>query len=235
MTTTASRALPPLPLDAALAALQGPHRGLALGDGGLAVRYHPDVAPFAALIPGPTAEAWRGLSALPGDRAAILAESAVTTLPDDWQVTAELDVVQMSGELVQSGPGDPEIVSLNEHDTPAMLALAALTRPGPFGPRTIDLGGYVGIHHDGALVAMAGRRMHPAGWIEASAICTDPSQRGRGLGRRVAQAVVRGIREDGGQPFLHVMRTNPARRLYEAMGFTAVRAVRVIPLQRVGA
>jgi predicted GNAT family acetyltransferase len=54
-------------------------------------------------------------------------------------------------------------------------------------------------------------------------------------GRRVAQAVVRGIREDGGQPFLHVMRTNPARRLYEAMGFTAVRAVRVIPLQRVGA
>ncbi len=30
------------------------------------------------------------------------------------------------------------------------------------------------------------------------------------------------------------MRTNPARRLYEAMGFTAIRSVQVIPLQRVG-
>ncbi len=198
MTTTASKALPPLPLDTAQAALQGPHRALALGGDGLAVRYHPDVAPFAALIPGPTPEAWRALSALPGDRAAILAESVVTTVPDDWQVVGALDVVQMSGRRARSGPDDPEIVVLTEQDAPAMRALAELTRPGPFGPRTIDLGGYVGIHRDGALVAMAGRRMHPDGWIEVSAICTDPSQRGRGLGRRVAQAVVRGVREDGG-------------------------------------
>jgi predicted GNAT family acetyltransferase len=113
-----------------------------------------------------------------------------------------------------------------------MLELTARTEPGPFLARTITLGGYVGIRRNGALVAMAGRRMHPPGWIEVSAICTDPSQRGRGLGRRVTAAVIRGIRADGAQPFLHVLQTNPARHLYESMGFTPTRELHVTVVQR---
>ena len=34
--------------------------------------------------------------------------------------------------------------------------LVARTEPGPFAPRTVEFGGYVGVRLDGALVAMAG-------------------------------------------------------------------------------
>ena len=53
-------------------------------------------------------------------------------------------------------------------------------RPGPFRPRTIELGGYVGIFHDSKLVAMAGQRLRPPGYCEVSAVCTHPDARRRG-------------------------------------------------------
>ena len=51
------------------------------------------------------------------------------------------------------------IEELGENDVPEMLALAALTEPGPFRQRTIQFGGYVGMRDGGRLVAMAGRRI----------------------------------------------------------------------------
>jgi len=38
-------------------------------------------------------------------------------------------------------------------------AEAKLTEPGPFLPRTVELGAYFGIHESGSLVAMAGERL----------------------------------------------------------------------------
>jgi predicted GNAT family acetyltransferase len=119
------------------------------------------------------------------------------------------------------------VVALTVADVPAMLDLAERTRPGPFFAETIALGGYVGVWRDGALAAMAGRRLRVPGWIEVSAVCTDPAFRGAGLGRRVTTAVMRGIRADGAEPFLHVLDANPARRLYEAMGFVRAGALHV--------
>jgi predicted GNAT family acetyltransferase len=113
-----------------------------------------------------------------------------------------------------------------------MLDLTARTEPGPFLAETIGFGGYVGIRRNGRLVAMVGRRMHPPGWIELSAVCTDPAHRGRGFGRRVATAVIRGIRAEGAQPFLHVERSNPARRLYESVGFAVASELLVTVVQR---
>ncbi|MFD9074916.1 GNAT family N-acetyltransferase, partial [Streptomyces lasiicapitis] len=89
-----------------------------------------------------------------------------------------------------------------------------------FRERTIELGTYLGIRHEGALVAMAGERLHPPGWTEISAVCTDPAHRGRGLASRLVLAVAYGIRERGETPFLHTAARNTgAIRLYESLGF----------------
>jgi hypothetical protein len=41
------------------------------------------------------------------------------------------------------------IVALGVGDVPQMLALTSATQPGPFGPRTIELGHYIGIRRGG--------------------------------------------------------------------------------------
>ena len=60
-------------------------------------------------------------------------------------------------------PAEPnqQFRKLTEADVPEMLALTKLTEPGPFLPRTIELGSYFGIHDAGSLVAMAGERLRP--------------------------------------------------------------------------
>ena len=61
--------------------------------------------------------------------------------------------------------------------------------------------------------------MHPPGWTEISAVCTDPAHRGQGLAARLVRAVAVGIREHGDVPFLHAAADNHAGiRLYERLG-----------------
>ena len=55
--------------------------------------------------------------------------------------------------------GAPPIVALGPDDAERMLALATLTRPGPFALRTVELGHFVGVYEGGELVAMAGERL----------------------------------------------------------------------------
>src|SRR5436853_3414938 len=99
-----------------------------------------------------------------------------------------------------------------------MPALAYLPRPCPLARRTIELGRYLGIRDDGVLVAMAGERLHPSGYTEISAVCTDTDQRGRGLASRLVRALVRGIRGRGETPFLHLTLENEnAHRLYDTL------------------
>jgi ribosomal protein S18 acetylase RimI-like enzyme len=86
-------------------------------------------------------------------------------------------------------PPDRELTPLSAADVPDALALVELTRPGPFGPRTIELGRYLGFRDGGRLVAMGGERLRPAGHAEVSGVCTAPDARGRGL----AEAVVRAL------------------------------------------
>jgi ribosomal protein S18 acetylase RimI-like enzyme len=214
------------------AALRGPNRHLALGGNGPALRYRPDVASFATLGPDPGAAAWEALTSLPGDRAALLGADTMVVAPG-WARLRELSVLLMDGSGADTSDDDPEIVQLGDDDVPEMLDLVARTAPGPFFARTIECGGYLGIRRDGVLAAMAGRRMHPPGWIEVSAVCTDPAYRGLGLARRVTAAVVRRIRGDEAQAFLHVLPSNPARRLYESMGFVVLRESIITAVERV--
>lgn len=100
-----------------------------------------------------------------------------------------------------------------------MLALAKLTEPGPFLPRTIELGSYFGIHDSGSLVAMAGERLRLPGFTEVSAVCTHPGFRGRGYGNTLMSVVISGILHREETPFLHVKTENPAVNLYQKLGF----------------
>lgn len=207
------------PLDnPAWASLTGPHAGLAERRGA-AARYPVEVSPFAALALEPDAQAWAGLAELvtPGD--AVVLTGPQHRPPAGWTVATAIPGVQLDGSAVAGAP-DPEAVPLTEADVPEMLDLVRRTRPGPFEKRTIELGTYLGVRRGGALVAMAGERMHPPGWTEISAVCTDPAHRGQGLAARLTLAVAAGIRARGDVPFLHTGAANaPAIRLYLALGF----------------
>ncbi len=140
-------------------------------------------------------------------------------LPDGWRTVQVLDLVQMIEERV-TGVDCTEATALGAADVPDMLELVAKTEPGPFLSRTIELGDYLGIRRDGALVAMAGERFRFNGWTEISAVCTKPDHRGQGLASQLMGAVIAGIQRRSERAFLHVMSTNTgAIRLYEALGF----------------
>jgi predicted GNAT family acetyltransferase len=113
-----------------------------------------------------------------------------------------------------------QMVELGDNDSFAMLELTALTKPGPFGRRTHELGYYVGIRDEGKLVAMAGERLKVPGYTEVSAVCTHPDHLGKGYAGRLMSQIMHRIRERGEQPFLHVRADNArAIGLYERLGF----------------
>ena len=201
------------------AALLGPQAHLAERCGA-ALRYAPDVSPFVGLPDEPGPEDWSDLAKLVGAGGVVAATAGEPAMPPPgWQVLMNLDAVQLTSGPVAAAP-DAKAISLGPADVPEMLDLVARTRPGPFLPRTIELGGYLGIRRDGALVAMAGERMRPPGWAEISAVCTDPPFRGQGLATRLTLAVAAAITGRGEQPFLHAASENvTAIRLYESLGF----------------
>jgi ribosomal protein S18 acetylase RimI-like enzyme len=200
------------------ASLTGHHARFAERNG-RAIRYRTDVAPFAALEDPADERAWADLAELVG-AGGLFALPGVSVAPEGWEVERMLAVVQLVDSSLRAEP-DPEAVVLGPGDVPEVLDLIARTEPGPFLPRTIELGTYLGIRRDGALIAMAGERLHPPGWVEVSAVCTDPAFRGQGLATRMVRAVAAGIRERGEVPFLHAAAANTsAVRLYESIGFT---------------
>ncbi|WP_210588656.1 GNAT family N-acetyltransferase [Streptomyces sp. GESEQ-35] len=202
----------------ALAALTGPHAHFAERRGRV-LRYPVDVTPWLALPDEPDAADWADVAALAGPGTEIPLLGFRGRVPDGWEVTFRIEGVQLVADGPAAAP-DPEAVRLGPADVPEMLDLVARTRPGPFLPRTIELGTYLGIRRNGALVAMAGERLRPPGWTEISAVCTDPAVRGEGLATRLILAVAHGIRERGETPFLHTGAGNTgAIRLYESLGF----------------
>jgi ribosomal protein S18 acetylase RimI-like enzyme len=207
------------------ASLRGPHARFAEARGE-AARYQHDVAPFAAVPDDASPACWADLAALYGPGKQLVLVDAPVGAPGDWQILGVTHGVQLTGEELAVEP-DADAVVLGPADVPEMLDLVERTKPGPFRPRTIELGRYLGIRIDGELVAMAGERLQPPGWTEISAVCTDERLRGRGLASRLISAVGHGIRARGDIPFLHASASNTkAIRLYESLGF-ALRRQRV--------
>ena len=141
-----------------------------------------------------------------------------------WDFVVGAPLLQMiadNGIGVPARPDPlPEIAELGQQDSAQMIELTSLTKPGPFGTRTHELGTYLGIRLDGKLVAMAGERLKVPGYTEVSAVCTHPDHTGKGYAGMLMTEVMRRIRDRGETPFLHVREDNArAVEVYERLGF----------------
>jgi ribosomal protein S18 acetylase RimI-like enzyme len=153
-----------------------------------------------------------------------------------WEFVVGAPLLQMVAEK----PGGPtssngyEILELGPVDSPEMLALTALTKPGPFGTRTHELGTYIGLRDSGKLVAMAGERLKVPGHTEISAVCTHPEHNGKGYAGLLMTEIMRRIRERGETAFLHVRQDNRrAITLYERLGCHARKLLHFAVLRNV--
>jgi ribosomal protein S18 acetylase RimI-like enzyme len=206
----------------AWSALNGPQAEFAERKGRV-LRFQPDVSPFYGMPDEPTAQDWADAAALAGPGGFVTLAATWTPFPDGWELTRLGEGVQLvaRGEAGHDPAAGGDIVRLGPGDAADALGLVKRTRPGPFGPRTLELGTYLGIRREGELVAMAGERLRVDGYTEVSAVCTDEAWRGRGFASRLTLAVAAGIRERGEIPFLHAVATNHnAIRLYEQLGFS---------------
>jgi ribosomal protein S18 acetylase RimI-like enzyme len=210
--------------------LAGPHARFAAGTDG-ARRYARGFSPIIAFadVERPPFDALAPYCE-PDERLYVDAWSGPA--PAGWRIDFETTMFKMvweagappaeeAGQAVPLGP---------EHASQA-LELATLTRPGPFGIRTIELGAYYGWFEGPRLVAMAGERFHAGPFHEISGVCTHPDFQGRGLARTLTARLVRDQMQRGEIPFLHVVRENVnACRMYERMGFRTYKesVVRVV-------
>jgi GNAT superfamily N-acetyltransferase len=210
----------------AYAALMSVHARFAQRNG-RALRYVPGILRFLALPGSPSPADWRDAAELsePGGRLAII--RADCKPPEDWSIIRRIEVVQMLEHDVKATT-HPGVVPLGPADVPEMLELVRLTNPGPFAERAVELGDFVGIRCDGALVAMAGERLHLTGWTEISTVCTAPGHRGQGLASRLVATLVAGIHGRHERALLHVVVANTyAIGLYERLGFRVRRRLTI--------
>lgn len=193
---------------------------LAEGDG-LARRMRADVGPFAACA-GTSPEAVNALAALiPADGDISLLEPAPPPAPSSVELSFTAPGVQMVTRGFARAPAtDLPIEALGDADAEEMLALALLTRPGPFRARTHTLGRFIGVRDNGRLIAMAGERLKTDEFIEISGVCTHPDHRSRGYGAALLATVGQRILDEGKTPFLHAYASNTgAIALYRSLGF----------------
>jgi predicted GNAT family acetyltransferase len=199
-------------------------------DGGSAVRLDPDVGVFVAAADD-SAASRALLNALcreyPGAGLVEPEGDPIAAVLPGVPVVSQASCVQMTANALTAGHhGDLSVLTLDEADADEMLALATLTRPGPFRRGTLRLGGFIGVRRNGRLIAMAGERMKVDGFSELSGVCTHPDYRGLGLAGALSRVVVARILERGEQAFLHAYAEHATTvAFYEALGFRVRRRV----------
>jgi predicted GNAT family acetyltransferase len=216
-------------------ALHGRLAGFTLGDA-RARRFMPEVGSFASARDDEP-DSLAALAALvPPTGTLLLLQAPAIVLPPGTVTVTAATGVQMIAERAIAAPTDPrtaQIERLGAAASPEMVALAQLTKPGPFGPRTHEVGEFWGIRDRGALIAMAGERLGHAGFTEVSGVCTHPDARGRGLARLLSAWVASRIAARGDTPYLHAYATNTAAiELYRSLGFAVSRSVNVMAIAR---
>jgi predicted GNAT family acetyltransferase len=211
------------PLDRPILAMLTGRRqaSLAIARGG-ARRLDPAYGIFAVLADdAPASRAALGALVREHGDVALVEPRAAPTIPGTRVVSQALCWQMLAEGSGEAGPSVGfEVLDLGRSDAAEMLALATLTRPGPFVARTPELGDFVGVKLNGRLVAMAGERMKPDGFTEVSGVCTHPDHRGRGYAAALMRVVMGRVRARGEVPFLHAYAENRgAIGIYEGLGF----------------
>jgi predicted GNAT family acetyltransferase len=211
----------PHPLDRQIwNALTTRQAALALG-GPLAVRLDPQFGPFAATRDD-SSESFAALHTLArstGDFALFTPQAP--PLPETFEIMMASQLDQFVGIAPPGIARRTDIHALSADDVPEMLALTELTKPGPFLPRTHELGAFYGVRIGGRLAAMAGERLKLPGFTEITAVCTHPDFRGLGLAAALIARVAEDIQARGETPFLHVFSHNAsAIAVYRRLGMT---------------
>lgn len=178
-----------------------------------------------AAFPEPTAQNYHSLASLvkPEERVGVFLQFPPDP-PAIWTVASTGPLFQMVYE--KSSPpkarlNGAALLQLAAADVPEMMTLTRLTKPGPFNPRTHEMGDYLGIRNAGTLAAMAGERLRLPGYTEISAVCTHPDHLGHGYATALMTTLMERICNRGEVPFLHVRGDNDrAIQLYERLGFS---------------
>lgn len=141
--------------------------------------------------------------------------------PAGWRMESQSILCRMVWHAAApSGDASIKMIRLGPPHLSQALDLVERARPGPFGPRTFELGECFGCFANGRLVAMAGERLQAGEFREISGVCTDPDYRGQGLAQSLMGTLIRRQMERRETPLLHVRVENvDAYRLYQRMGF----------------
>jgi len=209
-------------------------RQAGFADGGLhARRFVPDVGPLASARDDSPESLLALAELVPQTGTLLLLQADPIVMPPGCVAVTTAAGVQMKASRIVDAPVDDRIERLTEADAPAMLALATLTKPGPFAARTSSLGEFWGVKDRGVLVAMAGERLQHHGFTEVSGVCTHPDARGRGFARALSAHVAARIAARGDTPYLHAFAANTAAiALYQSLGFALRGPVHIAAIAR---
>ena len=205
------------PIWTTLSAIHRPH---AIGTA-RALRFKPDINSLGA-VKDDSDESLAELGDLVSRHGAIMTgQSTPIGCPPGARLAHVLDYTQMRADSVISQTvADHHVMRLGAEDAEEMLALAQLTKPGPFALRTHLLGEYWGIRSEGRLVAMAGERMKQGRFVELSGVCTHPDHVCRGMALALCLKLTQRILDRGATPYLHVASTNEgAIHVYRKLGY----------------
>jgi ribosomal protein S18 acetylase RimI-like enzyme len=170
---------------------------------------------------------------LPGGRKILYAIPSFITQPAGWQIQHEIKGLQFVYEGKEIKNEFSNVLPLSETHVEEMIELVKITKPGPFGKKTIDFGSYFGIFDNEKLVAMTGQRLHAENFTEISAVCTHPGHLGKGYASVLLQHQLQIILQNGQQPFLHVRADNErAIALYHRLGFSISRPMNFYFMKR---
>ena len=189
-----------------------------------AVKYFSvDISPFVGIANWDEKHQQELLHYLPADRSFAVMVAELFKLIDALETVFATTLFQLVFETFNTEYAAERFQSiqpLGDEHISEMLALTALTKPGPFYTNTHAFGNYVGIFQNNQLVAMAGERLHLKDYTEISAVCTHPDCTGKGFGSLLVAYLANTIIEKKQTPFLHVRKDNVgAIRVYEKVGF----------------
>jgi ribosomal protein S18 acetylase RimI-like enzyme len=189
--------------------------------GALARRFPPEMTLLGALAAN-TAMAFDSLAQLIQRDPVTLYFSTPPQLSDGWQVVRAVELHQMVKEDGGAGvSAQHPVIELTPTDVPEMSEVYAATRPGrTLCPKIQKLGTFLGVRHEGKLVAIGGLRLHINGYREITTVATLPGFEGRGYATAIVTVLIGRIQAKGERPFLTVRMDNErAIGIYRRLGF----------------